>query len=555
MAKDIKFKEEVMAQVINGVEILSRSVGSTLGPGGRNVVIQNYGWPIITKDGVSVARQVELSNKFENIGCQMVKQVADKTCKDAGDGTTTATILAEAILKEGYKYIVAGHNPIEIQRGISKCIDKIIDFVKNDIKIDINETEWNEETSRLKQIALVSTNWDEELSSIIAEAITIVGSEGRCTVNDSKTNVSSLRFDIGMTYERGFMTPYFINDLSNNKFHVVNENNDLKVLLWGKKITNFRDISGLLGQCTKNNYKLLVIAPEVEANILQSMAYNIQNNVIKNICFIKSPYMGDKRESFMEDLGIYLGCEYFGLNSQENIATLELSQLGSCEEIIVDADKTTIINGNGSKEELKERISQIKKRLEVSEYDWEQDILKERILKLNALVAFLYIGSKSEIELKEKKDRVEDAICSTKAAMEEGIVPGGSYALIRVFTNKEIVELSEQPTSEGIGAKIVLNAIKSPLKVLLINAGKSDLSSDIINKMVESEEKYYGYNIKKEKFSNLMDDGVIDAFKVTRTSLENAGSIAGLMLTTECIIADELTSAIIHQESPIPNLF
>lgn len=551
-AKDIRFGEDVIKALIRGVNILAETVGSTLGPGGRNVIFKNNGWPYITKDGVTVARNVELKNEFENIGAQMVKQVANRTCKDAGDGTTTATILAQAILNEGFKYIVSGTNPIDIQRGINKAVDVIIDYIKNNIRQEING-----DPEKVRNISIVSANWDSEVGDIVADAINAVGLDGAVHPQMTKAGVTTLDLKEGVQFNRGLdgTSPYFIN----NQIKRNVEMKDPYIFLYKGVLRNFRNLLPLLEKVSKEQANLVILADGYEPDVLSSLIANVQGGRL-NVVAIKAPHFGDFRVDTMNDLALLFNTVYFDeLFGQQGMATLSLNQLGRCKEVIIDNKTSCFIGNNVSPEKVQEHINNLKKLKEDSDID---DItagnIDLRIVQLTGKIATINIGGSSEIEQEEKYDRIDDALHATRAALEEGIVPGGCYSYIKALESEEFKKLlTDENSGISIGAKIISLALKAPFKRLLSNAGRADDAPKYIDTIIQSDATYYGYNVKYNRFENLIDAGVVDPFKVTRSALQNAASVSSLMLTTQAVIGDfpQVESNHNNTTSDIPNLF
>lgn len=551
-AKDIRFGEDVIKALIRGVNILAETVGSTLGPGGRNVIFKSNGWPYITKDGVTVARNVELKNEFENIGAQMVKQVANRTCKDAGDGTTTATILAQAILNEGFKYIVSGTNPIDIQRGINKAVDVIIDYIKNNIRQEING-----DPEKVRNISIVSANWDSEVGDIVADAINAVGLDGAVHPQMTKAGVTTLDLKEGVQFDRGLdgTSPYFIN----NQLKRNVEMKDPYIFLYKGVLRNFRNLLPLLEKVSKEQANLVILADGYEPDVLSSLIANVQGGRL-NVVAIKAPHFGDFRIDTMNDLALLFNTVYFDeLFGQQGMATLSLNQLGRCKEVIIDNKASCFIGNNVSSEKIQEHINNLKKLKEDSDID---DIaagnIDLRIVQLTGKIATINIGGSSEIEQEEKYDRIDDALHATRAALEEGIVPGGCYSYIKALESEEFKKLlTDENNGTAIGAKIISLALKAPFKRLLSNAGRADDAPKYIDTIIQSDKAYYGYNVKYNRFENLIDAGVVDPFKVTRSALQNAASVSSLMLTTQAVIGDfpQVESDHNNTVSDIPNLF
>ena len=531
-AKDIRFGSDVIKRLIKGVNILADAVGSTLGPGGRNVIFKHNSWPYITKDGVTVARNIELPDEFENIGAQMVKDVANRTCKDAGDGTTTATVLASAILNEGFKHIERGVNPIDIQRGINKAVKVVIDYISKNIRQDVDNVE------KIKSIATVSANWDDEIGKFIGEAVAKVGLNGAVHIKEANTNITTLEFIEGMNFNRGFngTSPYFITDESKLSTEMISP----YILLYKGELNSFRNLIPLLEQVMKNNAELVIVAHGYSPDVLSSLIANKQNGKIK-VAAIKAPFFGDERYNTMNDMAIAYDTVYFDESFGEKPLTqLSLSDLGKCDKVIIDNTSSSFFGINVERSIIDAHINklvELKNRQDISDKDISA--LNERITRLNGYIATLYIGSDSEIEFSEKYDRADDARRATKAAIEEGVVPGGGYAYIKALNAPEFIALCNNSENYGdsIGANIIRIALMAPFKRLFYNIGRDDYSV-ALNEILYKPLDGVGYNIKTNKFENLLDAGVVDPFKVTRNALQNAASVAGLILTSNVVIGD-----------------
>lgn len=531
-AKDIRFGSDVIKSLIKGVNTLADAVGSTLGPGGRNVIFKHNSWPYITKDGVTVARNIELRDEFENIGAQMVKDVSNRTCKDAGDGTTTATVLASAILNEGFKHIERGVNPIDIQRGINKAVKVVIDYISKNIRQDVDNVE------KIKSIATVSANWDDEIGKFIGEAVAKVGLNGAVHIKEAKTNTTTLEFIEGMNFNRGFngTSPYFITDESKLNTEMTSP----YILLYKGELNSFRNLIPLLEQVMKNNAELVIIAHGYSPDVLSSLIANKQNGKIK-VAAIKAPFFGDERHNTMNDMAIAYNTVYFDESFGEKPLTqLSLNELGRCDKVIIDNTNSSFFGINVERSIIDDHINkliELKNRQDISDKDISA--LDERITRLNGYIATLYIGADSEIEFGEKYDRADDARRATKAAIEEGVVPGGGYAYIKALKSPEFIALCNDNENYGdsIGANIIRIALTAPFKRLFYNIGRDDYSV-AINEILSKPLDNVGYNIKTNKFENLLDAGVVDPFKVTRNALQNAASVAGLMLTSNVVIGD-----------------
>lgn len=531
-AKDIRFGSDVLKQIINGINILADAVGSTLGPGGRNVIYKYNDWPYVTKDGVTVARNINLQDEFQNIGVQMIKDVANRTCEDAGDGTTTSTILAQAILNEGFKHIERGVNPIDIQRGLNKAVDAVIDYIVKNIRQEVGDN-----ADKIKNIATVSANWDGEIGDFIGDAISKVGLNGAVHIKESKTGKTYLDLTEGINFDRGFdgTSPYFIMDTIKHNTEMDNP----YILLYKGELNSFRNLIPLLQQVMKANANLVIIAHGYSPDVLSSLIANKQQGKIK-VAAIKAPYYGDLRHDTMNDLALIYNTIYLDESFGDKVLTqLSLDELGTCDKVIINAKNSSFIGTAIEREIIDNHIStlnELKKSDTIStQYS---EIIDSRINNLSGYVATLYIGASSDIELKEKCDRADDAKHATWAAIEEGIVPGGSYSYLKALSSPELIKLSNSNVlGDAIGANILINALKAPIKKLLFNAGKSDFDSNIINKVIKSKLNI-GYNIKTNKFEDLIESGVIDPFKVTRSALQNAASVAGLILTSSVVIGD-----------------
>lgn len=519
-AKEIKFGEDARGQILTGVEKLSNAVKVTLGPKGRNVVIDtDYGQPVMTKDGVSVASQIKLQDPFENMGAQMVKQVALKTSDMAGDGTTTATILAEAIYKNGLRAVENGANPMAIKRGIDKAIEIIIDNLRKNAKLV-------DSIDEIAQIGVISANGDKEIGKLLSEAMDKVGKDGTITVDRSKGIDTTVEFVEGLEFERGYLSPYFATNVET--LEAVLEN--AYILLMESKLTTIQDILPLLKKIAKSKKPLLIVAEDVEGEALSTLVLNQMKGQLR-VCAIKAPGFGDSRRQIMKDISILTGGTYFTEDLGIKLEDVELIQLGQAKKITVGRNTTTILDGNGIKEEIESRCRSIQSQIDKSDSDWEIKRDKERLAKLKGGVAVIRVGASTELELKEKEDRVDDALHATKAAAEEGIVPGGGLALIEATAN--IVNEYDKDSDEYIGWNIVVKSCTAPLMQLAKNAGKNpEMTVAEVLKMPNG----VSYDIATDKTVNLIEAGIIDPAKVTISALQNAGSISGLLLTTECMI-------------------
>jgi chaperonin GroEL len=523
MAKDIKFDVEARDGIKRGVDALANAVKVTLGPKGRNVIIsKSFGAPQVTKDGVTVAKEIELEDALENMGAQMVKEVASKTNDLAGDGTTTATVLAQAIVKEGLKNVAAGANPMDLKRGIDAAVEAITaDLEKQSTKVG-NSGE------KIQQVAAISSNNDNTIGALIAEAFDKVGKEGVITVEEAKGTETYVDVVEGMQFDRGYLSPYFETDSEKMQTYLENP----MILLFDKKISNMKDLLPVLEPVAQQGKSLLIIAEDVEGEALATLVVNKLRGALK-IAAVKAPGFGDRRKAMLEDIAILTGGTVI---SEERGFTLEnatVDMLGTAETVTIDKDNTTIVNGAGRKADIKARVGQIKSQIETTTSDYDREKLQERLAKLAGGVAVLYVGAASEVEMKEKKDRVEDALHATRAAVEEGIVAGGGVALVRA--KKVLEKLTTEALDETTGVQIVARAIEAPLRTIVENAGGE--GSVVINKVLEGK-KAFGYDAKNEKYVDMLEAGIIDPKKVTRVALENAASVAGMILTTECALTD-----------------
>jgi len=523
MAKDIKFDVEARDAIKRGVDALANAVKVTLGPKGRNVIIsKSFGAPQVTKDGVTVAKEIELEDALENMGAQMVKEVASKTNDLAGDGTTTATVLAQAIVKEGLKNVAAGANPMDLKRGIDAAVASIVaDLEKQSTKVG-NSSE------KIEQVAAISSNNDETIGKLIALAFDKVGKEGVITVEEAKGTETYVDVVEGMQFDRGYLSPYFVTDSEKMQTELENP----MILLYDKKITNMKDLLPVLEPVAQQGKSLLIIAEDVEGEALATLVVNKLRGALK-IAAVKAPGFGDRRKAMLEDIAILTGGTVI---SEERGFTLENTtpeMLGTAQTVTIDKDNTTVVNGAGNKKDIQTRVGQIKSQIETTTSDYDKEKLQERLAKLAGGVAVLYVGAASEVEMKEKKDRVDDALHATRAAVEEGIVAGGGVALVR--TIQSLGKLTTETLDESTGIQIVARAIESPLRTIVENAGGE--GSVVINKVMEGK-KNFGYDAKSETYVDMLKEGIIDPKKVTRIALENAASVAGMILTTECALVD-----------------
>ena len=525
MAKEIKFNSDARELLKSGVDQLANAVKVTLGPKGRNVVIgKKFGAPQITKDGVTVAKEVDLEDNFENAGAQLVKSVASKTGDDAGDGTTTATILTQAIVTEGLKNVTAGANPMDLKRGIDKAVAKVVDHIKATAEVV------GDNYDKIEQVATVSANNDPEIGKLLADAMRKVSKDGVITIEESKTRETSIGVVEGMQFDRGYLSGYFVTDTDKMECDMENP----YILIYDKKISNVKDFLPILQPAAESGRPLLVIAEDVDSEALTTLVVNRLRAGLK-ICAVKAPGFGDRRKAMLEDIAVLTGgvviSEEKGLSLDK--ATLEM--LGTAKKVTISKDNTTIVDGAGEKEAIKDRVAQIKNEIAASTSSYDKEKLQERLAKLSGGVAVLYVGANSEVEMKEKKDRVDDALCATRAAMEEGVVVGGGTTYIRA--QEALKDLKGENADEQTGINIVCRAIEEPLRQIIANAGGE--GAVVVNNVREGKGDY-GYNARKDVYEDLRAAGVIDPAKVSRVALENAASIAGMFLTTECLIVDKV---------------
>ena len=533
MAKDIKFEMEARDLLKKGVDALADAVKITLGPRGRNVIIDKaYGAPQITKDGVTVAKEIELEDKFQNMGAQLVKEVASKTNDDAGDGTTTATILAQTIIGVGLKNVTAGANPMDLKRGIDKAVIKVIESIRS------QAIEVGDDLKKIENIAKISANGDEAIGRLIAEAMQKVSKEGVITVEEAKGTETYVDVVEGMQFDRGYISPYFVTDTE--KMEVQFENP--LILIHDKKISTLKDMLPILEKAVETGKPLLIIAEDIDSEALTTLVVNRLRGSLK-IAAVKAPGFGDRRKEMLEDIAILTGGVVISEEKGLALESSTLEMLGSAEKITIDKDNTTIVNGAGDKDAIDKRVAQIRNHIESTTSDYDREKLQERLAKLAGGVAVLYVGAASEVEMKEKKDRVEDALSATRAAVEEGTIPGGGVAYIRAIADLE--NLKGDNDDETTGIEIVKRAIEEPLRQIIANSGKE--GAVIVQKVREGSADF-GYNARTEQFENLYETGVIDPAKVGRVALENAASIAGMFLSTECVITD------IKEENPAPQM-
>jgi len=530
-AKQIVFDEQARQALLRGVQKLSRAVVATLGPKGRNVVIdKKFGSPTVTKDGVTVAKEIELEDPYENMGAQMVREVASKTSDIAGDGTTTATVLAEAIYREGLKFVTAGANPIGIQRGINKAVEAAVEQLGK-ISKKVKDKE------EIKQVAAVSANWDFEIADKIADAMDKVGKDGTITVEEAKSIETTLEVVEGMQFDKGYLSPYFVTNAETMEAKL----EDPYILIFEKKISNLKDLLPLLEKAARTGKPFLIIAEEVEGEALATLVVNKLRGTL-NVAAVKSPGFGDRRKAMLEDIAVLTGGKFITEDLGIKLETVELTDLGRAKTVIIDKENTTIVEGAGKNSEIQGRVNQIRRQIEETTSDYDREKLQERLAKLAGGVAVINVGAATESEMKEKKMRVEDALHATRAAVEEGIVAGGGVALIRCISAIEAVKTSNE--DEAIGVGIVKRAVEAPLRSLAANAGEE--GSVIVDK-VKKAKANEGYNVATGNYEDLVKAGVVDPKKVTRSALQNAASIAGLLLTTEAVITD-----LPEKEKPAP---
>ena len=522
MAKDVKFGDSARAQMLDGVNILADAVKVTLGPKGRNVVLdKSFGAPTVTKDGVSVAKEVELQDKFENMGAQMVKEVSSQTSDAAGDGTTTATVLAQSIVNEGLKSVAAGFNPMDLKRGIDKAVTKAVESIQS-MAIPC------EESSSIAQVGTISANSDIEVGDIIAEAMDKVGKEGVITVEEASGIENELEVVEGMQFDRGYLSPYFIN----NQEKMITELEDPMILLHDSKISNIRDLLPLLEAVAKAGKSLLIIAEDVEGEALATLVVNNMRGVVK-VSACKAPGFGDRRKAMLEDIAILTGGTVISEEVGLNLESATIESLGTAKKVVLTKETTTVIDGAGTQDNISGRVNQIRAQIEETTSDYDREKLQERVAKLAGGVAVIKVGAGSEMEMKEKKARVEDALHSTRAAVEEGVVPGGGVALIRAL--QDVDGLKGDNEDQNIGIAIALKAMEAPIRQIVMNAGEE--SSVVVDK-IKSDKGNYGFNAASSEYGDMIKMGILDPAKVTRTALQAAGSVAGLMITTEAMVSE-----------------
>ncbi|MEM5327852.1 chaperonin GroEL [Paraburkholderia sp. JHI2823] len=521
-AKDVKFHDSARARIVKGVNVLADAVKVTLGPKGRNVLIErSFGAPTITKDGVSVAKEIELKDRFENMGAQIVKQVASKTADVAGDGTTTATVLAQAIVQEGMKHVAAGMNPMDLKRGIDKAVAAVLDELRKLSKPISTSRE-------IAQVGSISANSDEAIGKIIADAMEKVGKEGVITVEDGKSLENELEVVEGMQFDRGYVSPYFINDPDKQAAYL----DDALILLHDKKISNIRDLLPVLEASSKAGKPLLIVAEDIDGEALATLVVNAVRSILK-VAAVKAPGFGDRRKAMLEDIAILTGASVISEETGKQLQKATLEDLGRAKRVEVRKDDTIIIDGAGDEKRIEARVKSIRVQIEEATSDYDREKLQERVAKLAGGVAVIKVGAATEVEMKEKKDRVDDALHATRAAVEEGIVPGGGVALVRA--RSAVMPLKGLNSDQDAGIQIVLRALEAPMRVIVSNAG--DEPSVVIAKVLEGDGNF-GYNAATGEYGDLVEAGVVDPTKVTRTALQNAASIAGLILTTDATVAE-----------------
>ena len=524
MAKEIKFDIEARDLLKKGVDELANAVKVTLGPKGRNVIIEKkFGAPHITKDGVSVAKEIELSDPYQNMGAQIVKEVASKTNDKAGDGTTTATVLAQSIITVGLKNVAAGANPMDLKRGIDKAVAKVVESIKNQAK------EVDDDIKKIEQVATISANNDSEIGKLIADAMARVKKEGVITVEEAKGTDTTVDVVEGMQFDRGYLSPYFVTNTEKMECEMENP----FILIHDKKISNLKDILPLLEASVQAGRPLLVIAEDIDGEALTTLVVNRLRGSLK-ICAVKAPGFGDRRKEMLQDIAVLTGGTVISEEQGIQLASATIEMLGKAEKITVNKDNTTIVNGAGTKEAIAQRVAQIKAQIEATKSDYDREKLQERLAKLAGGVAVLYVGANSEVEMKEKKDRVDDALCATRAAIEEGVTVGGGTTYIRA--QQALVDLKGENADEQTGINIVRRAIEEPLRQIVANAGGE--GSVVVNKVREGEGDF-GYNARKDVYEDLRAEGIVAPAKVERVALENAASVAGMLLTTECVMVDK----------------
>ncbi|NIQ38712.1 MAG: chaperonin GroEL [Proteobacteria bacterium] len=522
-AKELKFDQDARTEILDGVNILTNAVKATLGPKGRNVILEkSFGSPTVTKDGVTVAKEVELENKFENVGAQMVKEVASKTSDTAGDGTTTATVLAQAIYREGYKVVAAGANPMDVKRGIDQAVEAVVQELKKQSKP-------TKEQKEISQVGTISANNDETIGNVIAEAMNKVGKEGVITVEEAKAMETSLDIVEGMQFDRGYLSPYFVTDPEK----MVAELDDVYLLLHEKKISNMKDLLPLLEQIAKSGKPLLIIAEDVEGEALATLVVNRIRGTLK-CAAVKAPGFGDRRKAMLEDIAILTGGQVISEDIGVKLENVSMTDLGLAKRINIDKENTTIVEGKGEKSALEGRVKQIRTQIEETTSDYDREKLQERLAKLVGGVAVINVGAATETEMKEKKARVEDALNATRAAVEEGIVPGGGVAYLRCL--EAIGKLKVDDPDRQIGINIVKKALEEPARQIVENAG---LEGSVVVEKLKKEKGAFGFDAAREEYTDLVKAGIIDPTKVVRLALQNAASVASLMITTQAVVAEK----------------
>ncbi|MFD2743138.1 MULTISPECIES: chaperonin GroEL [Sphingobacterium] len=524
MAKQVKYNVEAREALKKGVDTLANAVKVTLGPKGRNVIIEKkFGSPAITKDGVTVAKEIELKDALENMGAQMVKEVASKTADQAGDGTTTATVLAQAIVAPGIKSVAAGANPMDLKRGIDKAVAAVVGNLKSQSQVV------GQDNNKIKQVASISANNDDVIGSLIAEAMQKVGNDGVITVEEAKGTETEVKTVEGMQFDRGYLSPYFVTNSEKMEADLENP----YILIYDKKISNMKELLPILEKQVQTGKPLLIIAEDLDGEALATLVVNKIRGSLK-VAAVKAPGFGDRRKAMLEDIAILTGGTVISEERGYKLENAELDMLGQAEKVVIDKDNTTVINGSGNGEEIKARVGQIRSQIETTTSDYDREKLQERLAKLSGGVAVLYVGATTEVEMKEKKDRVDDALHATRAAVEEGIVAGGGVAFIRA--TEALANLKGDNEDENIGIDIIRRAIEEPLRQICFNAG---IEGAVIVQKVKEGSGDFGYNARTDVFENLIGAGVIDPTKVSRVALENAASVASMLLTTECVLADE----------------
>jgi len=523
MAKEITFDSSARAQLKEGVDALANAVKVTLGPKGRNVVIdKKFGAPAITKDGVTVAKEIELADPIQNMGAQMVKEVASKTADQAGDGTTTATVLAQEIVNQGLKNVASGANPMDLKRGIDKAVKAVVE------SLHAVSREVGDDFSKIEQVATISANSDSKIGELIAEAMKKAGKEGVITVEEAKGTEDDLKTVEGMQFDRGYLSPYFVTNPEKMEVELESP----YILIFDKKISNMKDLLPVLEKTAQTGKPLMIIAEDVDGEALATLVVNKIRGALK-VAAVKAPGFGDRRKAMLQDIAVLTGGNVISEETGLKLENATIEDLGTCEKVTIDKDNSTVVNGSGDKNSIEARIGQIKAQIESTTSDYDREKLQERLAKLAGGVAVIYVGAATEVEMKEKKDRVDDALHATRAAVEEGIIPGGGVAYIRAC--ESMADMNGDNHDEGTGIAIVKRAVEEPLRQIVANAGGEGA---VIVQKIRDGEADFGYNARTETFENLFDAGVIDPTKVARVALENAASIAGMLLTTECVIND-----------------